>query len=70
MTFDLLTPISNQFIFQSKWMSVPNVKKFPQDVLGISCSEKLDGQKASHSYHQHGGILMIENVSHKIIIKV
>lgn len=41
-------------------MFVPNVKKFPQDVLGISRSEKFDGQKASHSYHQHRGILTIK----------
>lgn len=39
----LLTTTSNQFILQSEWTFVPNVKKFPRGVPEISCSQQCKG---------------------------
>ena len=43
---------SNQFIPESRWMSVPNLKKLPRGVPEISCSERwhrwTNNPKTSH----------------------
>ncbi len=38
-----LVMANNQFILESKWTFVPNLKKFPQGVPEISRSRKWDG---------------------------
>ncbi len=41
VTFDLWPPNSNQFIFESKWTFVSNLKKFPQGVPEILRSGRM-----------------------------
>ena len=43
LTFELQPPNPNQLIPQSQWTLVPNLKKFPQSVVEITCSQ--DGAK-------------------------
>lgn len=34
----------NQFIVESKWLFIPNVRKFRQGILKLSCWREWDGQ--------------------------
>jgi len=54
--FDLWPPKSNLLILESKWMFVPNFKKFPQGITELSHSHEWNGQTNSPCGCRHWGI--------------
>jgi len=64
-TFDLLTPISNQHIYVSKYICDRNLVKIPSLVFEIWCSQGFrDAQTHTHSHTD--GRTWIQNASSTI----